>query len=75
VSLRLYMDVHTPLAITDALRRKGVDVVTAQEDGSRRLDERGDRCLPFIRANAFGSLSQCNRSTAPRESRPLARWS
>lgn len=33
------MDVHTPLAITDALRRKGVDVVTAQEDGSRGLDD------------------------------------
>lgn len=37
MSLRLYLDVHTPLAITEALRRQGVDVLTAQEDGSRRF--------------------------------------
>src|SRR5437867_757215 len=30
----LYMDVHVPQAITDQLRRRGVDVLTAQEDGS-----------------------------------------
>jgi hypothetical protein len=28
----LYMDVHIPQAITDQLRRRGVDVVTAIED-------------------------------------------
>jgi predicted nuclease of predicted toxin-antitoxin system len=39
--IRLYMDVHVPGAITRALRQRGVDVVTAQEDGARRfLDDR-----------------------------------
>jgi hypothetical protein len=35
--LRLYMDVHVKAAITAGVRRRGVDVVTAQEDGSQRL--------------------------------------
>lgn len=35
----LYMDVHVPLAITRALRRKGFDVLTAQEDGTARLSD------------------------------------
>jgi hypothetical protein len=29
----IYMDVHIPRAITLGLRREGVDVLTAQEDG------------------------------------------
>ncbi len=33
------MDVHVPLAITEGLRLRGVDVLTAQEDGARRLDD------------------------------------
>ena len=33
----LYMDVHVPQAITDQLRLRGVDVITAQEDGSAEL--------------------------------------
>jgi Domain of unknown function (DUF5615) len=33
------MDVHVPLAITRALRRKGHDVLTAQEDGTTRLPD------------------------------------
>jgi predicted nuclease of predicted toxin-antitoxin system len=37
--VRLYMDVHIPAAITEALRQRGVDVLTAQEDGSRRLPD------------------------------------
>jgi hypothetical protein len=31
------MDVHVQDAITEGLRRRGVDVLTAQEDGTRRL--------------------------------------
>ena len=31
--LALYMDVHVPRAMTNGLRRRGVDVMTAQEDG------------------------------------------
>jgi predicted nuclease of predicted toxin-antitoxin system len=33
------MDVHAPLAITEALRRRSVDVLTAQEDGTEQLDD------------------------------------
>ena len=32
--LGLYMDVHVPQAITDQLRLRGVDVITAGEDGA-----------------------------------------
>ena len=37
--LALYMDVHVPRAITNGLRRRGVDVLTAQEDGSAVFDD------------------------------------
>ncbi len=37
--LALYMDVHVPRAITVGLRSRGVDVLTAQEDGTRTLDD------------------------------------
>ena len=33
----LYMDVHVPKAVTSQLRRRGVDVTTAYEDGSQSL--------------------------------------
>lgn len=33
MAVALYMDVHVPQAITDQLRRRGVDVVTAIDDG------------------------------------------
>ena len=33
------MDVHVPLAITRGLRRRGIDVITAQEDGTTRLSD------------------------------------
>ena len=39
MSLALYMDVHVPAAITRGLRRRGVDVLTAQEDGTTRLED------------------------------------
>jgi len=39
LSLRLYMDVHVPAAITLALRQKGVDVLRAQDDGAGTLDD------------------------------------
>ena len=35
----LYFDVHFPAAIADQLRRRGVDVLTAQEDGAGNLDD------------------------------------
>jgi hypothetical protein len=37
--LRLYMDVHVKAAITLGVRRRGIDVVMAQEDGSQRLED------------------------------------
>ena len=39
MSLGLYMDVHVPAAISRALRRRGVDVLTAQEDGAARFPD------------------------------------
>jgi acyl CoA:acetate/3-ketoacid CoA transferase alpha subunit len=37
VAVQLYMDVHVPQAITDQLRRRGVDVLTAIENDSGEL--------------------------------------
>src|SRR3954466_4713766 len=34
-----YMDHHVPSAITAGLRQRGLDVLTAEEDGSARLDD------------------------------------
>jgi predicted nuclease of predicted toxin-antitoxin system len=39
VPLTLYMDVHVPRAVTNGLRRRGVEVLTAQEDGTAELDD------------------------------------
>ena len=39
MSVSLYMDVHVRWSITDQLRRRGVDVLTAQEDDNARLDD------------------------------------
>lgn len=37
--LALYRDVHVPRAITNGLRRRGVEVITAQEDGYAESDD------------------------------------
>ena len=47
-----YMDVHVPAAITEGLRRRGIDVLTSQEDGTRRL---GDEAL-LRRATELGRI-------------------
>ena len=39
MSLSFYMDVHVPWAITTELRLRGVNVITAQEDGAGRLKD------------------------------------
>ena len=39
MALTPYMDVHMPRAITNGLRRRGVQVVTAQEDGTAELKD------------------------------------
>ena len=48
----LYMDVHVPSAITEALRRRGMDVLTSQDDGTR---EASDDVL-LTRATGFDRL-------------------
>ena len=39
MSVKLYMDVHVKRAVTDGLRLRGVDVVTAQDDGSAEIED------------------------------------
>jgi predicted nuclease of predicted toxin-antitoxin system len=39
MTVGLYLDVHVPRAIADQLRRRGVDVVTAIEDGCDQLSD------------------------------------
>ena len=48
----LYLDVHVPAAIATGLRRRGIDVLTAQEDGT---SETGDADL-LARAGSLGRL-------------------
>lgn len=43
MTVAFYMDVHVHRAITAGLRLRGVDVLTAQEDGYRTADD--DRLL------------------------------
>ncbi len=40
MSLRFYMDHQVRLAVADGLRRRGVDVLTAYEDGAARLSDK-----------------------------------
>jgi predicted nuclease of predicted toxin-antitoxin system len=53
MGVRLYMDVHVPQPTTDQLRRRGVDVLTAVEDG---LGDRPDDEL-LKRAMALGRVT------------------
>jgi hypothetical protein len=39
MSVAFYMDVHVHAAVTEQLRRRSVDVLTAQDDGSDRLQD------------------------------------
>jgi predicted nuclease of predicted toxin-antitoxin system len=39
VSVRFYMDVHVRRAVTDGLRLREVDILTAQDDGAGRFDD------------------------------------
>jgi hypothetical protein len=39
MGVALYMDVHVPGPITQQLRRRGVDVLTAQEDAHDEVDD------------------------------------
>ena len=46
--VQLYMDVHVPQSITDQLRRRGVDVLTAIENDSDELLD--DELLEHVRS-------------------------
>ncbi|NEQ68392.1 MAG: hypothetical protein F6K21_23400 [Symploca sp. SIO2D2] len=39
MAINLYMDVHIPQAITDQLRRRGVDVLTAFDDEAQEFPD------------------------------------
>jgi hypothetical protein len=39
MAIAFYMDHHVPRAITIGLRLRGVDVITAAEDGAQRMDD------------------------------------
>lgn len=39
MSVKIYMDVHVKRAVTDGLRLRGVDVLTAQEDGAAEFED------------------------------------
>ena len=41
MALTIYMDVHIPAAITDGLRRHGLDVLTSQDDQTTTADDDG----------------------------------
>jgi hypothetical protein len=53
MSVALYMDVHVHVAVTEQLRRRGVDVLTAQDDDSDDLD---DEAL-LIRSTILGRVT------------------
>jgi hypothetical protein len=50
--LALYVDVHVPIALTESLRRRGLDVLTSQGDGTATRD---DPAL-LARANELGRI-------------------
>ena len=50
--LPLYMDHHVPGPITEGLRRRGVDVLTAEENGATQLDDE----VLLDRATAMGRI-------------------
>ena len=52
MTLQLYMDHHVRRPITTALRLRGVDVITAQQDGTATWDD--DKLLD--RATEFGRV-------------------
>jgi hypothetical protein len=52
MALAYYMDVQIPSAISEGLRRCGIDVLTSQEDGTRRATD--EQLLQ--RATALGRI-------------------
>ncbi len=65
--IRFLADAHFPRAATEGLRRRGVDIITAQEDGSDRL---GDLAL-LRRATSMGRVLVTQDADLLREGRML----
>ncbi len=75
MAVPLYLDVHVPQAIADQLRRRGVDVMTAIEDGCSTLPD--DQLLERARALGRVLFTQDIRfralaETWQRQGRPFA---
>jgi predicted nuclease of predicted toxin-antitoxin system len=72
VSVGLYMDVHVPSAITEGLRLRGVDVLTSQADGTRRLSDTEllDRAIALERV-LFTRDEDLLREAAQRQERGI----
>ncbi|MGH2586186.1 MAG: DUF5615 family PIN-like protein [Dehalococcoidia bacterium] len=56
MSLPLYFDHHVPGAVAAALRQRGVDVLTAQQDGRKELVDE----LLLTRATSLGRILVTN---------------
>jgi len=64
----LYLDVHVPAAIAAELRRRGLDVLTAQEDGDLLIRASSLGRLLFTQDIRFKALAE----DWQREARPFA---
>jgi hypothetical protein len=64
------MDVHVPQAVTSQLRRKGIDVLTADEDRTTRFDDEAllDRATQLKRLLVTQDIRFCARAGAWQES-------
>ena len=60
----LYMDVHVPKAVTNQLRLRGVDVLTAQEDQATLLDDERllERATELARVAVTHDIRFCARA-------------
>jgi hypothetical protein len=67
------MDVHIPMAITRALRERGIDVLTAQEDHADRLEDSAllDRATALRRV-LFSMDKDLRREAAHRQRKGIA---
>ncbi|MEJ7712965.1 MAG: hypothetical protein WKF84_24770 [Pyrinomonadaceae bacterium] len=53
MSINFYMDVHVRRAVTEGLRLREVDVLTAQEDGAGEFSDPNLRSCLCIETGAF----------------------
>jgi hypothetical protein len=75
MGVSFYMDVHVPQAITEQLRRRGVDIMTAIEDGAATVED--DQLLERVRTLGRVLFTQDIRFKAlaedwQRQGRPFA---